>query len=206
MTPADFPGIETERLLLRRFRPDDLAPFLAYRNDSEVARYDGLTGLTEARARAYIAEQMATPAGVPGLWLQIAVERRSEGLIGDCGFFIDDRLPGTAEIGYRLRRDRWGQGYASEAVGAVLDWAFGALGLHRAVALIDTRNVRSMRLVERLGFRREGTFLESYAEPDGWSDEAAYAILEREWRQRRVSQRSPPSIPGGRHEPDAPRP
>jgi RimJ/RimL family protein N-acetyltransferase len=178
----DFPEIHTDRLVLRRFRPEDLGAFMAYRNDPEVVRFDGLHGISEERARAFLVEQEGTPAGEPGIWMQIAVERRGEGLIGDCGFQVDEKLPGTAEIGYRLARGSWGQGYGSEAVSGVLDWAFGMLQLHRVLALIDTRNVHSIALVERLGFRREGFFVESYREPDGWSDEYLYAVLEREWK------------------------
>lgn len=181
---ADFLPIRTDRLILRRFQPADLARFMAYRNDPEVVRYDGVRPVTEARARAFIAAQAVTPAAEPGMWLQIAVELPGAGLIGDCGFQVDEGTPGTAEIGYRLRRDLWGQGFASEAVAGVLDWAFGTLGLHRVIATIDTRNTRSVALVERLGFRLEGQLVESYPEPDGWSDEYLYAILEREWGPR----------------------
>ncbi len=181
---ADFPEFHTDRLLLRRFQPGDLAAFMAYRNDPEVIRYDGLHGMTEERARSFLLEQAAIPAGEPGMWLQIAVELPGAGLIGDCGFQVDENRPGTAELGYRLDRRWWGHGYAVEAAAGVIDWAFDTLGLHRVVALIDTRNMRSINLVERLGFRREGSFLESYREPVGWSDEYLYAMLEREWKGR----------------------
>lgn len=184
---SNFPVLRTDRLVLRRFQSGDLAAFLAYRNDPEVMRYDGSHGITQERARAFLLEQAAIPAGEPGIWLQIAVELPGVGLIGDCGFQVEEQAPDAAEVGYRLAREWWGHGYASEAVAGVLNWAFDALELHRVTALIDTRNARSIGVVERLGFRREGTFLESYREPYGWSDEYLYAILGREWAGRKAA-------------------
>jgi [ribosomal protein S5]-alanine N-acetyltransferase len=181
-TVADLLDIRTQRLVLRRFRPEDLPEFLLYRNDPEVTRFDGLDHITPEEANDLIERQAVLPAGAPGHWLQIAIELPGEGLIGDCGFRVDDVTVGTAEVGYRLKRECWGKGYGSEAVGGVLQWAFDILGLHRVIALIDTRNAASIALVERLGFRREGAFQQSYREGQGWSDEYLYAILEDEWR------------------------
>lgn len=179
---ATLPEIRTPRLLLRRFRMEDIPAFLSYRNDEEVSRFDGMHAMTVDEAREFIEEQSSVTAGEPDRWLQIAVEAPGSGLVGDCGFCVDRDRVGTAEIGYRLGRDHWGKGYASEAVAGVVGWAFETLGLHRVIALIDTRNARSIALVERLGFRREAHFVENYREPHGWSDEYLYAVLEREWQ------------------------
>jgi RimJ/RimL family protein N-acetyltransferase len=179
-------GLSTDRLILRRMREDDLHGLLQYRNDPLITKYDGMDSVTEDEARDFITAVSSGPLAVPGEWCQIAIELRGEGIIGDIGFCVNGERPYMAEIGYRLNRRFWGKGYASEAVGAVLDWAFGPLGLHRVIAQIDTRNDGSIGLVERLGFRREGTFLAAYQEPDGWSDEYLYAMLDEEWaRQRR---------------------
>jgi ribosomal-protein-alanine N-acetyltransferase len=184
--------IRTRRLLLRRFQMEDIPAFLSYRNDEEVSRFDGTHGMTRGEAREFIEEQSCLPAGEPNRWLQIAVEAHSAGLIGDCGFRVDGDTVGTAEIGYRLGREHWRKGYASEAVAGVIDWAFESLGLHRVVAIIDTRNTRSIALAERLGFRREAHFVENYREPDGWSDEYLYALLDREWYSRdQVDEKAP---------------
>jgi RimJ/RimL family protein N-acetyltransferase len=184
---CNVPLIRTERLIVRRLQPADLDNLLAYRNDPEVARFDGTPPLSIERARGFITEQSALPAGVPGVWLQLGIELPGAGLIGDCGFQVEVNTPWTAEVGYRLARGHWGHGYAAEAAAAVLDWAFGPLSLHRVVAYIDTRNTRSIALAERLGFRREGHLLESYLEPGGASDEYLYAMLAREWHARRAS-------------------
>jgi RimJ/RimL family protein N-acetyltransferase len=162
-------------------QPDDLAAFMTYRNDHDANRFDGAGDITEARARAFIADQSTLLLAEPGVWLQIAVELPGHGLIGDCGFCVQNDAPHTAEIGYRLSRRYWHRGYASEAVSGLVGWAFNTIRLHRIIALIDTRNHNSIALVERLGFRREGHFLQSYREPDGWSDEYLYAMLSTDW-------------------------
>ncbi|GAC1511997.1 MAG: GNAT family protein [Chloroflexota bacterium] len=175
------PDLRTQRLHLRPFRPKDLDALLGYRNDPEVSRFDGPVQTTVEQARRLIDSQMAGAAIALDAWMQIAVARPDTGLIGDCGFRLDRHRPGTAEIGYRFARTVWGHGYAAEAVRGVLSWAFDACGVHRVIAYIDTRNTRSIALVERLGFRREGHLQQSFREPVGWSDEYLYAVLAREW-------------------------
>jgi RimJ/RimL family protein N-acetyltransferase len=86
-----------------------------------------------------------------------------------------------AEIGYLLRRDRWGQGLAREAVGAVLGHCFGAMGLHRVQAVIDPENVASRRLVEGFGFKQEGVLRETLFLGGAWRDDVIYGLLAREW-------------------------
>jgi [ribosomal protein S5]-alanine N-acetyltransferase len=176
----------TERLLLRRLAIGDLPRFLVYRNDPTVLKYDGADAMTEEEARQFLEEVSTRPLGVPGEWCQIAIELPGAGIIGDCGFQVDRDRPYTGELGYRLDTRQWGRGYGAEAVTGVLDWAFDTLGLHRVIALIDTRNTHSYRLVERLGFRREGEFRAAYQEPDGWSDEYLYAMLDEDWATHRI--------------------
>jgi aminoglycoside 6'-N-acetyltransferase len=182
MTDSTFKPLrlETPRLILRHFRPSDLATLLAYRNDPEVARYQSWSGMTEANAAAFVAEQAKQPVAVAAAWLQIAIERKEAGEhIGDLALKTDGQ--GQAEIGYSLSRSFQGQGYASEAVRALHDYLFAELALHRVVAVADVRNVRSTRLLERVGMRCEGHFIESFWFKGEWTDEYLYAILAREW-------------------------
>jgi len=86
-----------------------------------------------------------------------------------------------AEIGYTLARAAWGLGLATEAVGALLDYAFGPLGLHRITATLDIANARSAALLARLGFRREAHYRQSYWDGRAWTDEYLYALLHDEW-------------------------
>jgi RimJ/RimL family protein N-acetyltransferase len=174
--------IETARLRLRRFGDADLAPFMAYRNDPDVARYQSWDGITEAEAVAFVREQQTAPAGVPGEWLQIAIERKdNRRIIGDCAFKVMEDDPRQAEIGYSLARDAQGQGFATEAVAALLSWAFPTFDLHRVIAIVDVENTASVALLERLGLRREAHFRQNIWFKGAWGDEYVYAILRDEW-------------------------
>ena len=182
MGEAAFARIESERLILRRFEASDLAPFVAYRNDPEVARYQSWDSCDEHEARAFIREMASERPGVPGEWFQFAVEPKvTGGLIGDCAIRVDEQEPYRAEFGFTLARDHQGRGFASEAASRLLDYAFDDLGLHRVVAIADCRNTPSWALLERIGMRREGHFLENVWFKGEWADEYLYAVLKDEW-------------------------
>lgn len=125
---------------------------------------------------------MQARPGVQGEWYQWAVERKAAtGLIGDCAFQILPDEPRQAEIGFTFARAYQGQGFAAEAVSRLLDYLFGDLTLHRVVAITDAENRAAARLLERLGLRREGTFVENVWFKRAWGSEFSYALLRREW-------------------------
>jgi RimJ/RimL family protein N-acetyltransferase len=172
MSEVAFTRIESERLRIRRFKDSDLVPFMAYRKDPEVARYQSWDYLDEQEARAFIQQMDSAQPGVPGEWFQFAIESKEMGdLIGDCALRVDEHEPHRAEIGFTLARKHQGKGFASEAVSVLLDYAFGTLGLHRVVAIADCRNAPSVALLERVGIRREGHFVENVWFKEGWADE-----------------------------------
>ena len=182
MAIAVFTTLETTRLRLRHFMDADLAPFMAYRNDPEVARYQGWEVISESEARAFLQEQKEIQPGVQGQWFQIAVELKETGmLIGDCALKIEEHDERQAEIGYTLSRPYQGRRIASEAVSCVLEYAFVTLGLHRVIAITDCENVASVALLERLGLRREGHFRQNVWLKGKWGDEYLYAMLQEEW-------------------------
>ena len=182
LSMAVFTTLETPRLRLRHFRDADLALFMAYRNDPEVARYQGWEGISEPEARAFLQEQKEIQPGVPGQWFQIAIELKETGvLVGDCALKIEEHDERQAEIGYTLSRAYQGRGIASEAVSCVLEYAFVTLGLHRVIAITACENVASVALLERLGLRREGHFRQSVWLKGKWEDEFLYAMLQEEW-------------------------
>jgi RimJ/RimL family protein N-acetyltransferase len=186
MPMVDFTTLETTRLCLRHFRDADLALFMAYRNDPEVAKYQDWEGINEPEARAFLQEQKEVQPGVPGQWFQIAIELKETGmLVGDCALKIEEYDERQAEIGYTLSRAYQGRGIASEAVSCVLEYAFVTLGLHRVIAITDCENVASVALLERLGLRREGHFLQNVWFKGKWGDEYLYAMLQEEWRNIR---------------------
>jgi RimJ/RimL family protein N-acetyltransferase len=155
---------------------------MAYRNDPVVARYQSWEGITEPKARAFIQEQKSIQPGVPGQGFQIAIELKESGLlIGDCAFKIKEDDARQAAIGFTLARQYQGKGFATEAVSRFLTYAFPAFDLHRVVAIADCENAASVALLERLGMRREGHFLQNVWFKGRWGDEYLYAILEEEW-------------------------
>jgi RimJ/RimL family protein N-acetyltransferase len=184
MTETAFTPIESQRLILRRFKESDLAPFLAYLNDPHVARYQSWESYTEQQARDVIEQQKTLVPGLQGKWFTFALELKETGtLIGHVALkMLDDQ---QAEIGFTLARSFHGKGLAFEAAASVLDYAFTKLRLHRVVAVTDCENERSVVLLGRLGMRREGHFLQNIWFKGQWGSEYLYAILRDEWLKRR---------------------
>lgn len=175
--------VETDRLRLRHFCERDLAAFLAYRNDPDVARYQGWESTTREEGEAFIAEMSAAQPGLPDQWFQFALALKpNDVLIGDIGLRVDDHWK-QGMVGYTLAREFQGQGYMTEALRAVLHYAFVDCELHRVVALVDPNNTPSWKLLERLGFRREGHFIEHWKNKGRWVDDYQYAMLAREWKK-----------------------
>src|SRR3712207_1305880 len=110
-----FSSLESERLILRRFAGSDLEPFLAYRNDPEVARYQSWDSCTEREATALIEGLKSEQPGTPGEWFQFAIESNETcALVGDCALRVEEDGK-QAEIGFTLAREHQGKGYAAEA-------------------------------------------------------------------------------------------
>jgi RimJ/RimL family protein N-acetyltransferase len=147
---ADF-HLETERLVLRSWREDDLDSFHAICSDPVVMATLGPC-MSRAETAALIGRVAATEAehGYT-FW---ALERQEDArLIGWCGVIPgkDGPIAGKAEIGWRLASDCWGQGYASEAARASVDWLFANLPDDTAWAITHTGNHRSRAVMERMG-------------------------------------------------------
>lgn len=178
--------LETPRLVLRSFEERDIQPFSLYRSDPEVAKYQGWeTPFTLEQAAQFVAEMKSRTLGDGSQWHQLAIELKSTGeLIGDCAFYRLGENLAQAEIGYTLARPFQGQGYASEAVARLLAYLFEALGLHRVRANTDPDNLASIRLLNRLGMRFEGRFIESLWLKGTWVSEDWYAVLRSEWEAR----------------------
>ncbi|AGL18732.1 GNAT family N-acetyltransferase [Actinoplanes sp. N902-109] len=176
--------IATERLVLRRFRAEDAAVLAAYRSDPAVARYQSWTApYSLDKARYAVQTMIAADPAMPG-WFQWAIEHTAtRTLIGDVGVNLADNLR-QAEIGYTLATAHQGQGYATEAVRAVLRDLFEVRGLHRVSAECDARNVRSAQLLERVGFTREGCRREHTWSKHEWTDDLLFGLLATEWPAR----------------------
>jgi len=146
----------TDRVRLRRWRSDDREPFAALNGDPEVMEHFPST-LTPQESDALIDRIEAFFATHPyGLW---AVERRdTHSFIGFAGLSLqtfEAHFTPAIEVGWRLAREQWGHGFATEAGNAAIAYAFQSLRLAEIVSMTATTNVRSQRVMERLGMTRD---------------------------------------------------
>jgi len=173
---------QTARLRARPMVLDDLEPFVAYRADAEIARFQTWSDFTLADGRALIASLEGSTLGTPGEWYQIALEDRvSGGLVGDLAAKVSDSQPREMEVGFTLAPAHQGKGYGTEALRALLDIAFGSLGMHRVIAVTDALNAPAAALLERVGMRQEAQFRENIFFKGAWGSEFLFAMLDHEW-------------------------
>ena len=177
--------IQTERLILRNFVNGDLEMFLAYRNDPEVAKYQGWgIPFPREKGEAFVANMKEKVAPKQGGWFQFAIALKdTDELIGDLGCYIKEDDIRQARIGFTLAAKYWRKGYISEAIPHLLEYLFEDMDLHRIVADCDVDNIASYRTLEKLGFRREAHFVESYLMDGVYTSEYHYGLLQREWRK-----------------------
>lgn len=173
--------IETERLVLRAHRREDLDDLVRFHSDPEVVRYVPWP----VRDRAATAETLEAKLGqtsldVHGQWLVLAVELRATGtVIGEVLLkWASDR---QGELGFAFGRDHHGQGYAAEAATALLRLGFDDLGFHRISAVVVEGNAASVRLLERLGFRQEARHVDGVLFKDAWVTQLVFGLLDDEW-------------------------
>ncbi len=174
--------IRTDRLELRPLDADDVPAVHSWMSNPEVVRYQ----LYEPRSLEVVTEKVAEygqarTLAEKGDYIQPAIVHDGE-VIGAMYFTITSTDDQTGEIGWVLRPEWWGKGFAREAAASILDLAFGPLGLHRVKAELDPRNEASVALCLRLGMRREAHFVEDMWFKGEWADTGVYAILAREWR------------------------
>lgn len=180
---STFPVLVTSRLVLRQIAAEDSADLFGFLSDPEVQKYDSEPPLGEAGEAAALIEKMLGWYH-EGQALNWGVTQRGENrLVGFVGFYFWDRVYFKADLGYTLARPYWGQGFASEAVRALIWFGFEKLELHRIN--VDTRmdNLASLRLMERLSFRHEGTRRECERSRDGsYQNWGLFGMLEDEYR------------------------
>jgi RimJ/RimL family protein N-acetyltransferase len=160
-------AVETRRLRLRNWRDEDLEPFFLHTNTDSVMRWLGGVRSREFLDRV-VKERFMRWQAEHGFTFWVA-ERKSDGaLLGFCGLKIADgrnsTVAGSVEIGWRLREDAWGQGFAKEAATAALGHAFERVGAERVVALTVAGNAPSWGLMRRLGMHRREDL--DYVDPD----------------------------------------
>jgi ribosomal-protein-alanine N-acetyltransferase len=166
--------LTTERLLLRPFRATDVEDALTYRDDPEFARFlvHVPQPFTRRDAEVFVALNMAEP------WdrsptLAVVLDGR---VIGTVNFEVDAATR-SAMIGYAIGRAWWGRGIATEAASAAMAWAIDEFALVRVWASTDLRHVRSQRVLEKLGMRRETVRVADHLGREGAAvDEVVYTL------------------------------
>lgn len=184
---VDFP-IQTERLILRPHRLDDLADLVQFHGDPEVVRY--IPWPVRDRAATEQALRLKLGQGElrePGQWLVLAVERRdSATVIGEVLLKWASALDRQGELGFAFAREHHGHGYAAEAAAAMLRLGFDELGLHRITAVCIEQNEASARLLQRLGFSRQGRLVDSVLFKGEWATQLLFGLTDDEWRCRQA--------------------
>jgi aminoglycoside 6'-N-acetyltransferase len=150
-TDTGFAPIVTERLRLRRSRPEDAERIAAYRSDPDVHRFQGWDRTDPEGIRAEIREMAQRRPGEPG-WVQLSVEDRATGeLLGDVGMSPAAGEPGVVKLGYTIAPEFQRRGYATEAVRALVGYVFDVLGADVVRIYADGDNVASHRVAEKSG-------------------------------------------------------
>lgn len=176
------PTLSTARLRLRHFIGADADALFALHSNAHVLRYwDAPPWREPARAERFIAA--CRQIEEEGSGARLAIERGADGVfLGWVGLTRWNPDHRSASLGYCLDDAAWGQGYATEAARALLRWAFDTLDLNRVQAEADTRNAASARVLEKLGFEREGTLREDCVVNGEVSDSWVYGLIKRQWR------------------------
>jgi len=168
--------IETQRLRIRSFQPNDWQAVYDYTSDPAVMACIPEGPFTPEQTKVFVADNMGEQAHF------VAVLLKTDDLLVGHMEFHPWFAPQTYEIGWVFDRAYHGQGYATEAAMALLQYGLETLHLHRIIATCQPENVASCRVVEKLGMRREAHFRKCIRRPDnGWWDEYFYALLEEEW-------------------------
>ncbi len=153
LADIDTHPILTERLRLRRSAPGDAEAISAYRSDPEVHRFQGWERTDPEGVRAEILEMAGRIPGDPG-WVQLSLEERATGrLVGDVGMSPAEGEPGVIKVGYTVDPAHQGRGYATEAVAALVSYAFDRLGARVVRAYASAENIASIRVAEKVGMR-----------------------------------------------------
>jgi RimJ/RimL family protein N-acetyltransferase len=188
-----LPEVMTERLELRRFRPDDLDGLAQVFAHPEVWQYPHGRAFTRDETATFLRNQVDQyEARGFGVWN--AVERASGRIVGYVGVsvptFLPEILP-AVEVGWRFEPSVWGRGYASEGAIAALDESFTTLGLEEVCSLPQSDNLASVRVAERLGMRLERMVMIPANERFGAVEAACFVITRAEWMTRRDAPSSP---------------
>jgi ribosomal-protein-alanine N-acetyltransferase len=165
----------TRRLVLREYERDDFEAVHRFASDPEAVAFVTWGPNTEDETRGFLDGWLAERAEVPRTGYTLALTTPGGRPFGSVGLYRDG--PHHAELGFAVSRERWGQGYATEAARAILDFGFADLGLRRIYATCRPENVGSSRVLEKIGMSREGRLRDHVLIRGDWRDSLLYAAV-----------------------------
>ncbi|PKP02357.1 MAG: N-acetyltransferase [Bacteroidetes bacterium HGW-Bacteroidetes-6] len=179
-------NIETKRLKIRHLGLSDISDFYIYRSNPEVTKYQGFDTMTKEQAEEFIKVNSTKRFGKAGEWIQYGIENiETKQLIGDCAIKLDQYDTRIAEIGITISQHEQKKGFAKEVLLGILTFLFDTIKIHRVVEIVDAENVASINLLKSTGFRQEGHFIENIFFKGKWGSEFQFAMLKREWDNKK---------------------
>jgi len=176
--------LQTKRLIIRPVTMDDKHAVFKYRSDSETNKYQEWIPETIKDVEEFIGK-ISKQIDLPETWFQfVIIKKETKEIIGDSGIYFSDKDNKQVELGCTLDRHHQKKGYAAEALVKLINYIFHELNKHRITASIDPDNINSIRLFERIGFRKEAHFIESLLINGKWADNLIYALLKKEWNSK----------------------
>lgn len=169
--------LATPNLALRELEQDDLGAVQGWATDPEVCRFMTWGPNTDEDTRAFLAFAATERRREPRVTFELGVEHEGR-LVGAGGLRIRSEANRSGDLGYVLRRDRWGLGWGTEVARALLRFGHEQLGLHRIWATCDVDNVASARVLEKIGMLREGRMKHHMRRHGVWRDSFLYAWVE----------------------------
>lgn len=179
-----LPTLADDRVRLRQVVDSDAPALFDLFGDPAVARYLGIPLLVDLDDARRMVDEIVDGARSGELLQWGLTADGDDRLVGACMLARISWPSERAEVGFAIGAAHWGRRLASAAVPLVIEHAFDALGFHRLEADVDPRNEASLRLLERLGFRREGHLRERHLAAGERQDSVMLGLLDREWRSR----------------------
>ncbi len=177
---------DTERLLIRKMRLEDINSFHQYRKLPEICQYQGFDPMQEKEAAQFIENEKNKNWGELGQWIQLSIIcKQNQEMIGDCGVHLDEKIGKTAQIGITIAPLYQNKGFAKEVFSLLITELFENKNVHRIMETVDDRNIPSIALLKSFHFRQEAHFIENYFDKDHWTNEMVFALLKKEWKKRK---------------------
>lgn len=185
-TMTKFPVLETERLVLRQLNQGDARDIFHYFSLDGVTKFYDLESFTNINQAEELIHRWSQKFE-RNLGIRWGITLRSENrIIGTCGFHDWRKNHQKAEIGYELTPEYWRNGIMTETIEKVIDYGFNNLGLNRIEAFVEPENMRSRKVLERKGFKVEGTLEENFYWKNQFVDVVLYALIKKHYQTQEL--------------------